>query len=127
MATRARFSPTSPRSNAERSNALTLITTEQTADLLNAPPADLVVLDVRTPDEFSEGHLAGAIQIDFYDDDFADQLAGLDRSVPYLVYCRSAGRSGKAVETMAAMGFGDLYDMDGGMLAWSAEGRPTVT
>ncbi len=103
-----------------------LITTSDAAEILASPPDGLVVLDVRTPEEFSEGRLEGATQLDFYDNDFAERLASLETSVPYLVYCRSGGRSAKAAEIMAGLGFGTVYDVDGGMLAWNGEGRPTV-
>jgi rhodanese-related sulfurtransferase len=86
------------------------------------PPADLVVLDVRTPEEFAEGHLEDAVLIDFYDADFADQLAALERDVPYLVYCRSGNRSGEAMSMMEELGFTSAVDVDGGIVAWAAAG-----
>lgn len=91
------------------------------------PPADLVVLDVRTPEEFAEGHLDDALLVDFYDEDFADQLAELDRDVPYLLYCRSGNRSGQARALMADLGFTDVADVDGGIVAWEQAGLPVVT
>lgn len=90
------------------------------------PPADLVVLDVRTADEFAEGHLDGAIMLDFYADDFADQVAQLDPDVPYLLYCRSGNRSGQTAALMADLGFADVADIDGGILAWSDAGLEIV-
>jgi rhodanese-related sulfurtransferase len=93
--------------------------------LLDDPPSGLVVLDVRTPDEFAEGHLPGAALVDFYDDGFPARLEALDREVPYLVYCRSGGRSGKTAQLMDQMGFQDVTDLDGGMLAWADAGLPT--
>ncbi len=106
---------------------MTLINTAAAADMVASPPADLVIVDVRTPEEFGEGHLLGAIQIDFYDDDFPAQLANLDTSVPYLIYCRSGARSAKTAELMGSLGFATVYDVEGGMIAWTGEGRPTVT
>jgi rhodanese-related sulfurtransferase len=91
------------------------------------PPDDLVVLDVRTPEEFAEGHLDGAIQIDFYDDDFAEQLLDLDTDVPYLIYCRSGNRSGQTRAMMRGIGFTDVADLDGGVLAWTEAGYPLVS
>jgi rhodanese-related sulfurtransferase len=99
----------------------------EAAALLDAPPADLVVLDVRTPEEFAEGHLEGAELLDFYRADFADQLAALDRGVPYLLYCRSGNRSGQALEMMRQLGFEDVTEVEGGVISWSQEGLPLVT
>src|SRR3990172_7032601 len=57
-----------------------------------------VVLDLRTPDEFASGHITGAVNIDFYATDFADQIGALDRGARYVVYCRSGNRSGEAMD-----------------------------
>ena len=94
--------------------------------LLEAPPAGLVVLDVRTPEEFAAGHLAGAVNLDFYAATFADDLAALDREVPYLLYCRSDNRSGQVREMMRSLGFILAYELDGGILAWAEAGLPLV-
>jgi len=91
------------------------------------PPAGLVVLDVRTTEEFAEGHLDGAMMIDFYAPDFADQIATLDRDVPYLLYCRSGNRSSQARAIMEQLGFTDVADVDGGIAAWVDAGLPVVT
>jgi rhodanese-related sulfurtransferase len=100
------------------------ISVQDAAALTEAPPADLVVLDVRTPEEFSEGHLDGAVLVDFYDADFAEQLAGLDPDVPYLVYCRSGNRSGQTLAIMDELGFNSAVDVDGGIVAWAGAGLP---
>jgi rhodanese-related sulfurtransferase len=97
------------------------------ADLLATPPADLVVLDVRTPEEFAEGHLDGAELLDFYRADFGDRLAELDRGVPYLLYCRSGNRSGQTLEMMRQLGFTDVTEIEGGVISWSQEGLPLVS
>ena len=65
--------------------------------------------------------------VDFYDDDFADQLADLDPDVPYLLYCRSGNRSGQTIGILEELGFADVADVDGGILAWNDAGLPTVT
>lgn len=103
---------------------LSTISAVHAAAIAEAPPVDLVVLDVRTPDEFAEGHLAGAVLVDFHDADFADQLAALDPDVPYLVYCRSGSRSGQTLGIMERLGFRSAVDVDGGIIAWSAAGLP---
>jgi len=96
------------------------------AAIQNNPPQDLVILDVRTREEFGDGHLEGAIMLDFYEADFADQLAGLDPNVPYLLYCRSGNRSGKTAAMMQDLGFTDVANVDGGIVAWGAANLPTV-
>ena len=85
---------------------------------------DVEVLDVRTPEEYAEGHIDGATLIDFYEPDFADRIAELDRGATYVVYCRSGNRSGQAVALMAEQGFTAVNDVDGGVTAWSAAGLP---
>lgn len=79
-----------------------------------------VIIDVRTPAEVAEGIIDGAVVIDFMAADFPQKVAALDRSVPYYVYCRSGNRSGQACQLMAQLGFGELTNLDGGMLAWNA-------
>ena len=101
-----------------------LVSAAEGAAILDDPPDDLVVLDVRTAEEFSDGHLAGAIMLDFYAEDFADQLAGLDPEVPYVLYCRSGNRSGQTRALMEDLGFTDVADVDGGILAWADAGLP---
>jgi phage shock protein E len=93
-------------------------------ELLDDPPEGLVVLDVRTTDEHGEGHLPGAVLVDFYGDAFVAEVQQLDREVPYLVYCRSGGRSAKTAELMGQLGFADVTDVEGGMLAWAEAGLP---
>lgn len=87
----------------------------------------VVILDVRTPQEFAEGHLANAINIDFQSGNFEQQIASLDKSKTYAVYCRSSNRSGEAVKVMADAGFTRMYDMDGGIIDWQAAGGQIVT
>lgn len=94
----------------------------ETRSLLENPPEGLVVLDVRTDDEFSGGRLAGATQVDIYQADFAEQIDGLDRAVPYLVYCKAGARSAKAAAFMASLGFTSVSDFGGGWDAWTAGG-----
>lgn len=102
------------------------ISPQEASTVVAEPPADLVVLDVRTPEEYAEGHLDGAVLVDFYDPDFADQLSQLDPAVPYLVYCRSGNRSGQTLTLMQQLGFASAADVDGGIVAWQSAGLPVV-
>lgn len=106
---------------------LTTISAEQAAAITEDPPSGLVVLDVRTPEEYAEGHLADAVLVDFYDADFAEQLAALDPDVPYLMYCRSGNRSGQTLSVMQQLGFDSVAHVDGGILAWADAGLPVTT
>lgn len=71
-------------------------------------PENAVILDVRTADEYSQGHVPGALNIDFLSSDFKEKVAKLDATKPYKIYCRSGNRSGQALKIMKAMGFKDL-------------------
>ncbi len=93
-------------------------------DLLRTRNPNSVVLDVRTPAEFAQGHIPGAALIDFKAPDFKAQVAKLDRSKIYLVHCAVGGRSAKAVEVMHELGFERLFNLEGGMKAWEAAGKP---
>jgi rhodanese-related sulfurtransferase len=94
------------------------------ADLIAAAPAGLVILDVRTPEEFTAGHLAGAVNLDFHAAAFSINLAGLDTGVPYVLYCRSGNRSAQAREMMRSLGFVEVYEIAGGIDAWVEAGLP---
>lgn len=79
------------------------------------------VLDVRTPQEKAEGSVPGAQQIDFFSPNFESQVAKLDKSKTYLVYCRSGNRSKKACTAMDRLGFEKLYNLSGGIMAWNRD------
>tara|TARA_B110000459_G_scaffold173201_1_gene195217 strand:- start:107 stop:547 length:441 start_codon:yes stop_codon:yes gene_type:complete len=84
------------------------------------------VLDVRTPDEWASGIVKGATKMNFFDNDFNTQLEKLDKNKPVYVYCKSAGRSGKATKQMKEMGFTAVYNLIGGIGAWDAAGKEKV-
>lgn len=85
---------------------------------------DATLLDVRTKAEFAEGHIAGATVIDWNDPSFSSKVAELDKSKQYLVYCRSGNRSAQAVAAMREMGFTDITELSGGIIAWEKAGLP---
>lgn len=84
------------------------------------------VLDVRTPEEWAEGVIEGAIKMNYYDKDFAKQLDKLDKTKPVYVYCKVGGRSGSAAKELEKKGFKLIYNLDGGIKAWDKEGYPKV-
>lgn len=117
----------SPQATEQADAQLVTVSPDDAVEVFEDPPQDMVVLDVRTPEEFAEGHLEGAVMVDFYAPDFADQLAQLDANVPYLLYCRSGNRSGETISLMAQMGFTDVTEIDGGIAAWQQAGLPVTT
>lgn len=82
------------------------------------------IIDVRTPSEFGEGHIQGAVNIPVQQADFAQRVSQLDRDGTYAVYCRSGNRSKGAVEQMRSAGIGAIYELVEGTNGWTAEGRP---
>ena len=109
---------------ASASAPVTLVSPQQASDLIQA--GGVQVLDVRTPEEYAGGHIEGATLIDFYEPDFADRIAQLDRDQEYVVYCQSGNRSGQATAMMAEQGFTTVDDVDGGIAAWQAAGLPVT-
>lgn len=82
------------------------------------------LLDVRTPEEYAEGFISGATNLNFFDEGFQTELEKLDKSKPVYVYCRSGGRSGKTMERLKGMGFAKVVNLAGGMIAWQKDGMP---
>jgi thioredoxin 1 len=98
------------------------LTTEEFEKQL-AKSADVQLLDVRTPDEYGEGHLAKAANVDYKSPDFRERIAKLDKSKPVYVYCLSGGRSAAAATALHEVGFKEIYDMKGGYLKWNTSGK----
>jgi rhodanese-related sulfurtransferase len=89
-----------------------------------AKEPDTVVLDVRTPEEYSAGHLKNSVPIDFKDKAFAEKVAKLDKGKTYLVYCAVGGRSAKACGKLDQLDFPKVYNLTGGIKAWEKAGKP---
>ena len=84
----------------------------------------VVILDIRTPDEFKGGHIAGAVNVDFKEKDFADKVAKLDKDKTYVVHCQSGGRSTKSLEIFKKLGFKSIVHLDDGFGSWEKAGLP---
>lgn len=82
---------------------------------------DVTILDVRTPQEFAEGHIAGAVNVDVSSPDFAQQVSELDPEGTYAVYCRSGNRSRTAMAVMQDAGLSDVFGLEGGIGALDPE------
>ena len=115
--------PTEKKETSE--NKIVELTPDDFKSTLASKP-DAVLVDVRTPDEFSEGIIEGAINIDFKDPSFGEKINGLDKSKPYFVYCLSGKRSGDAAKQMDSVGFKTIYILDGGYKDWKNAGLETA-
>lgn len=117
---------TAPAAAEGAASGLVHVAATDAAAIIADPPADLVILDVRTQEEFDEGHIEGAVMLDFYREDFAAELAKLDPDVPYVLYCRSGNRSGRTIELMAGLEFQNVSDVQGGIIGWLDAELPIV-
>jgi len=106
--------------------AIELVKKEADAAKADPKKQPLTVLDVRTPEEYAKAHVAGAKNVDFHDDAFKDVIAKLDKSQPYLVHCAAGGRSAKTRDLMKALGFKNIFHLEGGLTAWQEAGGPVV-
>jgi len=77
------------------------------------------LVDVRTPEEYAEGHIKNARNIDFLANDFSKAILKVDKDQPVYIYCRSGNRSGQAAQIMQKLGYKTIYDLKGGFLAWN--------
>jgi len=88
---------------------------------------NVVLIDIRTPQEFDERHISGAVNIDFYSSSFRNELNSLDKDKVYLIYCRTGSRTNTASEIMKNLGFEKVYVLRGGITDWSRSGFPIVS
>jgi rhodanese-related sulfurtransferase len=82
---------------------------------------DVVILDVRTPEEYNEGYIPGAILINFKDSTFTQKVSALDKNKHYLVYCKSGNRSNKTVQYMHSNGFKRVHQLENGYSKWKTK------
>ena len=92
--------------------------------LLQNPPQGLTIVDVRTPAEFREGHIAGAVNMDFFGATFEAQVLTLPKDKPVLLYCRTGNRSAGAYDAMTKEGLTNILHMNQGITAWQQAGLP---
>jgi len=85
---------------------------------------NIYLLDVRTPQEFQQGRLAGARLIPI--DQIIQRLGELPKDRPILVYCAVGSRSAQVFSFLARRGYAEVYNLDGGIYAWAAQGYPIV-
>lgn len=99
-----------------------VVSPEKTLEILQKD--DVQLIDVRTPDEYADGFIARAKNINFYDSNFNVQIEGLDKDKPVIVYCKLGGRSSKSAKKFQEAGFVKIYDLQGGFTKWKKEGHP---
>ena len=95
-------------------------------DALLKSTANARLIDVRTPEEVAGGVINCADNYDFYDADFSQRIAELDRNQPIFVYCAVGGRSGQATKVFKDAGFKTVYNLDGGIRGWAGSGLPVA-
>jgi rhodanese-related sulfurtransferase len=93
----------------------------------NGVNPDFIILDIRTPAEYANGHIANAININYYDANFSAELDSLDHNKMYLLHCQSGGRSTPTFALMQTKHFREVYHMNNGFGAWFSAGYPYVT
>lgn len=112
--------------NGQTQNAKTnLAATGFDAKIKELTPA--MVIDVRTPAEFSKGHLPNAKNFDWNGKSFDQQIAMLSKEKPVFVYCLSGARSTSAANKMISEGFKEVYQLEGGILKWRGANLPETT
>jgi rhodanese-related sulfurtransferase len=82
-----------------------------------------ILLDIRTSEEFAQGHIKDAENIDYYSRNFKDELGKLKKDNTYLIYCKTGNRSSTAIKIFKALGFTSVYELEGGLEAWSSTGH----
>lgn len=104
------------------------VTVDQAREMIQkrTGDAEFVILDVRTPEEFAEGHVSGAANVNVMAPDLESRLGALSRGKTYLVYCRTGNRSAKAVQAMERLGFRSVYHMFEGIVGWQKRAFPLV-
>lgn len=102
-----------------KENVVELITVDELQKIDNS----VQLIDVRTPKEYNEGYIKNAKNIDFYSDDFLDEMSKLNKGEPIYIYCKSGGRSGTVSEKLRDAGFTKVYDLEGGFMKWKSEDK----
>ena len=82
---------------------------------------DMMILDIRTPEEYTSGHIPASINIDYKAENFESELKKLDRSKSYLMHCRSGRRSTAALDIFSKLGFEHIIHIEDGILGWNKE------
>ena len=106
--------------NDESKGEIKLVTADEMQTLMKLDGVQLV--DVRTPEEYKEGYIANAQNIDFNSPTFNDDISKLDKNKPVILYCKGGGRSSKCSKKLLDAGFVKIYDLQGGITQWIFKG-----
>jgi rhodanese-related sulfurtransferase len=109
---------------AQDKNGYTVVSADTLQKLMK--DEHFILVDVRTPEEYKEGHIPGAINIDYLNENFNNGLDTLNKDLVYGVYCHSGGRATNSAETMVKKGFKNVYNYEGSMREWKQLGLPVV-
>ena len=106
----------------EKKNILKKVSVQEAKDLIaqSQPNDSLKIIDIRTNEEFMAGNIEGSVNIDFYGN-FEEEIGNLDKNGKYLIYCRSGNRSSQAISVFEKLGFNEVYNLEGGYSAWTAQ------
>lgn len=102
------------------------VSVAEAADLLQDND-NAIVLDVRSVGEYESGHIEGALNVSFHEDDFEATLSRLDKDAHYVLTCESGGRSAKTLRKLKKLGFASVAHMDAGMAGWRRAGLPVAS
>jgi len=107
--------------NGQSSTAVKTIDVKTYSDKIKATP-NAQILDVRTPEEYASGNIENSDNVNWLSDSFVLKTDKYDKTKPVFVYCKSGGRSLKAANKLAELGFTSIYNLEGGILKWEAAG-----
>lgn len=107
-------------SNSASKDSIIVVNNNDFAKILS-DTSSIPLIDVRTPAEYSGGHIPNAINIDISGSDFDSRVSELDKNEPVAVYCRSGKRSNNAAQRMVKLGFVKIYDLQGGIVSWNGK------
>jgi rhodanese-related sulfurtransferase len=91
-----------------------------------ANTGNLAIIDLRNPQDYNQGHIQNAVNIDYYRADFDEVIESLPKEVPYLIYSATSIQSSEVITKMQSMEFVEVYHLAGGILSWQAEGYQII-
>lgn len=101
------------------------VTARQVAEMLRKDTS-IILVDVRTPEEYQQGHIKGARLMDFYSAEFHAMMQTLPKEKPVILYCRSGRRSDEAMKFLTSIGYSRVFNMLGGIVQWKKDRQPVI-